>query len=59
MQMKECFSSKISFFCQQLKFSFKTTFKKCSEDNIAELIKRRQLCNTQDILIITTNYKEK
>lgn len=34
-------------------------FKKCSEDNIAELIKRRLLCSTQDIIIITTNYKEK
>lgn len=34
-------------------------FKKCSEDYIAELIKTRLLCNTQDILIITANYKEK
>lgn len=33
-------------------------FKKCSEDNIAELIKRRLWRNTQDIVIITTNYKE-
>lgn len=33
-------------------------FKKCAEDNKAELIKRRLRRNTQDIVIITMNYKE-
>lgn len=34
-------------------------FKKYSEDSVAELIKRRHQCNTQDILIITTKFKKK
>lgn len=35
-------------------------FKKHSEDNVAELIKRRHQCNTQDILLPqTTKLKKK